>query len=412
MRIGYACVPLCIPYRTNRTYKLSTFNHDIAFPIIKSNLEDLKSILEYNLLNNISFFRISSDIVPLASHNDFDFDWKKEFKSILNDIGDFITSNNIRVTMHPGQYTVLNSTKPEIIEKSIKDLLFHCEFLDCLNSDYSNTVTLHVGGVYDNKSESIKRFINTYNSLPSKIKNRLVIENDEKNYSLDDLFNIHSDTGLPIVFDNLHEECFLNKQLSHEELYNIFEKASSTWGDRTAKVHYSQQDLLRKKGSHSPTIRSAEFLDYYSVIKNFNIDIMQEVKDKNISVLKTNNLLNIGNVKDTSEVLEAEKELYKNFIISRGFDSLINIEESIKSNNLLMFYETIDKLIQSPTDPYGEKFVLESLFNELKSEFTTKEINYCNKLFIEKNIPSIKSYILKLANRYNNNKQYDYFFIY
>lgn len=54
--------------------------------------------------------------------------------------------------MHPGQYTVINTPKEDVLFKSIKDIEYHCEFLDSLNVDYKNKIILHIGGVYGDKN--------------------------------------------------------------------------------------------------------------------------------------------------------------------------------------------------------------------------------------------------------------------
>ena len=57
------------------------------------------------------------------------------------------------------------------------------------------------------------------------------------------------------------------------------------------KVHYSEQDIFKKKGSHSPSISINSFLEYYEEVKEFSPDIMLEVKDKDVSAIKCINSL-------------------------------------------------------------------------------------------------------------------------
>lgn len=142
--------------------------------------------------------------------------------------------------MHPGQYTVINSPNKEVVFKSIKDLQYHCDFLDSLGVDYTNKLILHIGGVYNDKKAAKLRFIENFNSLPSSVKNRLVIENDEKNFSLNDVLEISHLINVPVVFDNLHNFCYGDNNYTTKEIY---EKVLKTWKpkDGTMKVHYSQQ---------------------------------------------------------------------------------------------------------------------------------------------------------------------------
>ena len=204
MKIGYACTPITTNARTNRRILLKDFSKDKFFSITKQNLDDLQKILEWNIKNNIYLFRIGSDIIPLGSHEINNISWQKGFKDNLETIGTFINNNNIRVSMHPGQYTVINTPKEDVLYKSIKDIEYHCEFLDSLKVDYKNKIILHIGGVYGDKKLAKENFLKGFKKLSDSSKKRLVIENDERNFSLDDVLDISSKLNIPVIFDNLH----------------------------------------------------------------------------------------------------------------------------------------------------------------------------------------------------------------
>ena len=290
MKIGYACIPLTTKARTNRRLLLKNYSEDKLKILIEQNLNDLKAILVHNLKNNIYMFRISSDIIPLASHEINTFAWEIYYKEKLKDIGVFTKANHIRLSMHPGQYTVLNSPSGEVVLRAIKDLEYHCKFLDSLGIDYTNKIILHIGGVYGDKPSAKERFINNFQALNPSIKKRLAIENDEKSFSLDDVLEISKVINIPVIFDNLHNACYGDNSYSINEIYN---KVSATWKaeDGNIKVHYSQQAEGKQKGSHSDTIDTDAFLDYYNKVKEFDPDIMLEVKDKDISAIKCIELL-------------------------------------------------------------------------------------------------------------------------
>lgn len=130
MKIGYACTPLSTSLKTTRKFTLSSYNEDILKTTISHNLLDLYKILEFNNKLGIKLFRISSDIIPFGSHSINTFNWSQYFSDELKSIGEFIKKNNLRVSMHPGQYTVLNSTNDEIVHKAIEDLNYHTSLLD------------------------------------------------------------------------------------------------------------------------------------------------------------------------------------------------------------------------------------------------------------------------------------------
>ena len=127
--------------------------------------------------------------------------------------------------MHPDQFVLINSPNPSIIDNSIKELDYQSGFLDELGLGSTAKIQIHVGGVYQNKEESIKRFIKTYTtSLSNKIKSRLVIENDDFRFDLMDCLMINKEIGIPVIFDTIH-----NEWLGQIQVGNPIKLAAQTW---------------------------------------------------------------------------------------------------------------------------------------------------------------------------------------
>jgi UV DNA damage endonuclease len=95
----------------------------------------LKQILQYNVKNNLLFFRISSDLIPFASHPICGLDWSRHFQLVFEQLGEFIKKYNIRISMHPDQFVVLSSPTNEVVENSINELRYHCKVLDAMGLD-------------------------------------------------------------------------------------------------------------------------------------------------------------------------------------------------------------------------------------------------------------------------------------
>jgi UV DNA damage endonuclease len=288
MKIGYACINTQIDCTSNSTFRLSSYSEEKLKETIKKNIDCLRKILQFNLEHNILFFRIGSEFIPFASHKINKFDWVKYFKKEFVEIGNFAKKNNMRLTMHPGQYTVLNSPRDDVVNNAIKDLEYHCKVLDAMNLDDTCKIKIHIGGIYGDKKAAIKRFIFNYKKLPSFVKKRLVIENDDKSYSLKDCLEISSKINIPVVFDFFHHECLNNGESNVEGL----KLAMKTWQKKDGKIitHYSNQKKNGRKGSHSETIDLKEFEKFLKEIKDFDVDIMLEVKDKEQSVLNYKNI--------------------------------------------------------------------------------------------------------------------------
>jgi UV DNA damage endonuclease len=187
--------------------------------------------------------------------------------------------------MHPDQFTLINSLDEEIFARSVKELMYHAHVLDLLTAaDTTHKVQIHVGGVYDDKEESIVRFIARYKMLPLKIRKRLVIENDERSYGASDCLTIHDRIGVPVVFDALHHRI----KNEGESLRDVFMKTCSTWkkGDGMPIVDYSTQDRKKRPGSHAATIDPGEFRNFLTEVRRLDFDVMFEIKDKERSALK------------------------------------------------------------------------------------------------------------------------------
>ena len=284
MKIGYPCLNYSLKCKVNSTFRLKNYSENRFIETVKNNLECLKKILIFNIKNSILFFRISSDIIPFASHPICKFDWKNYFKKDFEEIGDMIKENNIRISMHPDQFVLLNAKNHDIVQRSIKEIEWQCDFLDHLNLDKTAKVQIHVGGVYDNKEISIKRFVKTYSMLPKKIKRRLVIENDDRLYSLKDCLEINRKTKIPIVFDSFH-----HKLLNHdEEMKDAVISAAKTWKiyDGLLMVDYSSQQENTKSGKHSDHIDIRDFENFLNMTRGIDFDIMLEIKDKEKSALE------------------------------------------------------------------------------------------------------------------------------
>lgn len=291
MRIGYPCINLTLKNQHSSTFRLKSFSEKRFNETVKNNLDHLLSVLNFNKRNNIYFFRISSDIIPFASHPVCDINWSDTFKEKLEEIGEFTIKNNIRLSMHPDQFVILNSKSEDIVKNSIRELQYHCKLLDSMRLPTSAKIQIHGGGVYADKEKAKKDFSNNFNKLlEESLKSRLVIENDDRSYSLQDCLDINSETGIPIVFDTFHHEC-LNKGETIQHSLSLFIKSWKYTTDGNPILDYSSQSIGERKGKHAKTLNKNHFIYMYDEFKNtiienqVDLDIMLEIKDKEKSAL-------------------------------------------------------------------------------------------------------------------------------
>ena len=292
MNIGYACINMTMGKKvtTNRTMVKKTFNAkglDYVSELALLNAKDIIKILEWNRMNGIHFFRLSSALIPWGDSIDItqlkDY---KEIKSELKKAGDFARYHNIRITSHPGPFNVLVSPKESVVEKTIADLELHGKVFDMMGLEKSpyNKINIHCNGVYGDKKSAMDRFIKNFQRLSKSVQKRLTIENDDKAsmYSVKDLMYIHSAIKIPIVFDYHHHQ-FCTGDLSEQ---SALELAVSTWPEGiTPVVHYSESKALHENNSKEKPQAHSMYIKSLPNTYELDVDIMVEAKAKELAIL-------------------------------------------------------------------------------------------------------------------------------
>ena len=286
MRIGYPCINRTLYCTAGSTFRLKSYSETRLKTAIKNNLNCLRKILQFNLQHKLFFFRISSDLVPFASHPINKFNWQEHFEDEFEGIGEFIIKNRMRISMHPDQFTLINSIKDEIFERSKKELLYHAEILDLMKLNTSAKIQIHIGGAYGDKKSSMKRFLKRFNRLPDSVIRRLVIENDDRLYDLSDCFKISGETQIPVLFDVFHHKLNNSTAQTVKELFRLIEKSWNEKRDGVPMVDYSSQEPNGPTRQHSKTINLEDFGLFLKQTEPYDFDVMLEIKDKEKSAIE------------------------------------------------------------------------------------------------------------------------------
>ena len=159
MKIGYPCINRTIGCKSDRTFRLKSYSEAYLKEIIENNLDCLQKIILFNSDHRILFFRITSDLIPFASHPVCKFDWRNFFLKKFKEIGKMMKGYDMRISMHPDQFTLINAVDRQIVGNSLRELTYHLQVLDLLGVDSSAKIQIHVGGVYGHKQKSMQRFI-------------------------------------------------------------------------------------------------------------------------------------------------------------------------------------------------------------------------------------------------------------
>lgn len=288
IRLGYVGINTELP-TSGKTFRLANYSKEKMIQIARLNIHALNQILSWNKKHNIEIFRITSALIPFGSHLINKGEWKNELKENLIETGDFIVKNGMRVSMHPGQYTVINSPNEQFYKNSLRDIEYHNTVMDLMGLDETHKIIIHGGGIYNNKEKSMNFLIKRLNDLPQILQRRIVLENDERCFSAYEIYTVCMKTGLPGVFDVFHHEVYPSfDNLTEREIILEFKKL---WGNVRPKIHYSNQAAGKNRGAHSDHVNVTEFLKFYRKIEDLELDIMLEVKDKQKSVLEIKKMI-------------------------------------------------------------------------------------------------------------------------
>ena len=302
--LGYACLNTTLGTKS-RTVRLANLRTEAVIPVVAQNLDDVLAALRWNVAHGIRFFRISSDLIPFGPLPAFPFDWAEAFDWKFREIRALVKAEGLRVTSHPGQYTVLNSPRETVVQNSVDELEHQARVLALM--DPKGTMTLHVGGAYGDKPSAMDAFARTVERLSDAARSRLILENDDTTYTLEETVGLAERTGLAVVVDLFHH--ILNpgtgSAAAHPSgktwdagLVPLLDRAVATWNGRPPKLHLS---------SHKPGTRTghADYLDMDDVQALVDVmaqvgraddpyDVMLEAKRKEIAVLEVQRYLDTG----------------------------------------------------------------------------------------------------------------------
>lgn len=288
VRFGYVAIAFGIlegsPNKTVTVKKLSKLeNREVKLSllrkIVKQNLETMRRILLYNQAHNIHLYRMTSKLVPLATHSEAEgWDYTKEFSQEFSELGILARESNCRLSAHPDHFTLLNSPKADVLTASLRDLEYHSALFRAMGFGPKPQLVLHAGGLYKNKQQSLERFCQQFTILPDDIRRRIMIENDDKVYSASDVLALSQMTGAPMLLDVHHHRC-LN---AGEDLVKLWPTIVDTWGEYTPKIHISSPKSEKDFRSHAELVSAKDLLPFLFAASNLgrDFDVMVEAKGK------------------------------------------------------------------------------------------------------------------------------------
>ncbi len=199
---------------------------------------------------------------------------------------------DFRVSFHPDHFNVLCSANPEVVRRTINELDHHAWLMDRMagvtSRNYWYPLNIHMSRSTGDPEQIAAEFISNYHKLPERVRDRLVLENEDKGlWTPDRLFElIHLETGIPITFDNLHHKC--NPGLWDTK--EAFRVCASTWQAHNVNplFHYSEGGANDNPRAHVEFATSTpkQFRDQYdsAYTKGLSIDWDVEIKQKDYAI--------------------------------------------------------------------------------------------------------------------------------
>ena len=248
-QLGYACINMHLRKQgvyTGRSMIRRTYDAkglEYVSELCIANTKDLLKIIQWNEDNDIKVFRMSSEIYPWMSEYEFkDLPGYNELCKLLKQVGDLAQGFGQRLSFHPGQFTVLASPNPKVVNGALNELNKSAQIMDLMGLPKSPMakINIHVGGAYGDKDSALERFCTNFQRLQQSAQARLTVENDDKAsmYSVHDLYyGVYGIIGIPIVFDYHHHK-FCPGDLTEEAALKL---AAKTWPEGTKQcTHYSE----------------------------------------------------------------------------------------------------------------------------------------------------------------------------
>lgn len=307
MKLGFACkyfdseAKQPFPFKTTTRTRFLAMERNAAATLLmtlaQNNLQNLSLTLEQlaQQPDALRMMRIGSDLLPLYTvplATELYGDILPELQPLFSRCGELARAHNIRLSFHPGQYTVLASDNDDVVDRALEDVEYHtlCAVLMGYGRQFQDfKINIHMNG-----KRGIEGFRAAFMRLSPEARNMLTVENDEISCSLDDVLQARA--LCPVVLDIHHHWVKENQfiQASDERVALILE----SWRGVRPVLHYSiaQEGLIPESGfpdqeqlaASKPKLRAHS--DYYFnqtlndwALSFDRFDIMCEVKMKNLA---------------------------------------------------------------------------------------------------------------------------------
>ena len=285
-QLGLVCITASneVRYRTVTRKRLlqlpETEQAELLRNLYAENLKRLNLAIDFCLNNQIRLYRITSNLFPFA---DTQLGEKilNEFNEDLRKTGERALNAGIRVVVHPDQFVVLSSDRPDVVANSIKILEMHAMILDKLGQPRSPWAIMEIHG---GKSDRAEQLVKVINHLPEAVRSRLALENDEYAYSAQEILAVCRQAHVPMVFDAHHHVIHEGlDSYEHSSVAEMLAAAATTWPHKNWQlVHISNGREAFNDRNHSDLITQMPSSYYHAPW----IEVEAKLKEEAIAKLR------------------------------------------------------------------------------------------------------------------------------
>ena len=210
--------------------------YEIAF----DNVANLERLIRYvgSLPEQLRMVRLGSNLLPAYTHGDWAYFYRDpslqaRLERAYSSVGEIARELDVRLSMHPGQFTVLASDNPDVVERSLEEFEYHADIIRWMGygqkwQDFKCNV--HISGRQG--PAGIKAALQR---LSPEARNTITIENDENKWGLADSLELEKDVAL--VLDIHHHLCRENEYILPTD--DRFKRVIDSWRGVRPAIHYS-----------------------------------------------------------------------------------------------------------------------------------------------------------------------------
>lgn len=235
----------------------------------------------------LRYWRISSELFPCYTVKEIKPHYEKIEETLvvlLRKAGSIAIDNRIRLSSHPGQFTVLGSNRAEVVVNSIEDLHYHAQIFKWMGIEASDAIiNIHLQGLYGGKHiDGIRRFASAFQDLDDYTKQALTVENEDKpnGYDIEHTLELAQLIPTRCMLDVHHYYCYRRGEGYITHTHEYFKEFLKTWKSTRPAMHKSQSKLgSSRMNEHSDEFHD-EFFSSIAVPMLEYTDIECELKNK------------------------------------------------------------------------------------------------------------------------------------